>query len=247
MPPGARSSSYPAPASFEDVRAGFKAGLPIAAASVLIGISFGVLAQPVMGSVAPIVMSAIVFAGSAQFASLAVLAAGGGAGAAIVAGVLLNARFLPMGVALAPSLDMNWWRRALAGQAVIDIAWALARRATHRFDVPYMVGITLANYPAWVGGTAIGVATGEAIGDPERLGLDVLFPAFFLGLLAVEVSRSRRAKVAAALGAAIALALTPFTPPGVPIIAACAAALVGLRPEDDAPASRPAEAEERAW
>lgn len=215
------------------MRAGLKAGLPIAFASVLIGISFGVLAQPVMGEVAPIVMSAIVFAGSAQFAALAVLAAGGGAGAAILAGILLNARFLPMGVAIAPSLEASWWRRAVAGQAVIDIAWALAKRGRHSFDVPYMIGITLANYPAWVGGTAIGVLTGELIGDPETLGFDVLFPAFFLGLLAVEVSGSRRALLVAALGAAIALALAPFTPPGVPIIAACAAALVGLRPEEN--------------
>jgi predicted branched-subunit amino acid permease len=96
------------------VRAGFKAGLPIAVASILIGISFGVLAEPVMGTVAPVVMSALVFAGSAQFAALAVLAAGGGAGAAIVAGVLLNARFLPMGLAIGPSLEASWWRRERA-------------------------------------------------------------------------------------------------------------------------------------
>ena len=216
------------------MRAGFKAGLPIAVASVLIGISFGVLAEPVMGTVAPVVMSALVFAGSAQFAALAVLAAGGGAGAAIVAGALLNARFLPMGLAIGPSLKASWWRRALAGQAIIDIGWALAKRGPHSFDVPYMIGISAANYPAWVIGTAIGVLTGEAIGDPEALGLDVLFPAFFLGLLAVEVSGSRRAMLAAALGAAIALALAPFVPPGVPIIAACAAALIGLRPEEPA-------------
>jgi 4-azaleucine resistance transporter AzlC len=213
------------------VRAGFKAGLPIAVASILIGISFGVLAEPVMGTVAPVVMSAVVFAGSAQFAALAVLAAGGGAGAAIVAGVLLNARFLPMGLAIGPSREASWWRRALAGQAVIDIGWALAKRGPHSFDVPYMIGISAANYPAWVAGTAVGVLAGEAIGDPGALGLDVLFPAFFLGLLAVEVSGSRRAMLAAALGAAIALALAPSVPPGVPVIAACAAALIGLRPE----------------
>ena len=79
-------------------------GIPLAAASVLVGLSFGVLAEPVMGDVAPIVMSAIVFAGSAQFAATAVLADGGGAAAAIVAGMLLNARFLPMGIAIAPSV-----------------------------------------------------------------------------------------------------------------------------------------------
>lgn len=182
-----------------------------------------------MGTVAPIVMSAIVFAGSAQFAALAVLAAGGGAGAAIVAGIFLNGRFLPMGVALAPSVEGAWWRRAVAGQALIDASWAMARRGPHSFDVAYMVGFTLANYPAWVAGTAIGVLAGDLIGDPERLGLDALFPAFFLTLLVAEVRGSRRALVAAALGAGIALLLAPSTPPGVPIITACAAALIGLR------------------
>src|SRR5829696_1892185 len=89
----------------DSVRAGFRAGVPFAIAAGLLAISFGVLARPVMGTVAPIVMSAVVFAGSSQFAALAVLAAGGGAGAAIVAGILLNARYGPMGIALAPSLQ----------------------------------------------------------------------------------------------------------------------------------------------
>src|SRR5690606_4766195 len=100
----------------DSLRTGFEAGIPIAVATGLIGISFGVLARPVMGTVAPIVMSALVFAGSAQFAALAVLAAGGGAWAAIAAGMLMNARFGPMGIALAPSLEGSALRRALVGQ-----------------------------------------------------------------------------------------------------------------------------------
>src|SRR5687768_14975216 len=86
------------------LRAGARAGVPFAVAAFVIGISFGVIAEPVMGTVAPIVMSAIVFAGSAQFAATAVLTDGGGAVAAIVAGILLNLRYGPMGIALAPSL-----------------------------------------------------------------------------------------------------------------------------------------------
>ncbi len=215
------------------MRDGFKAGLPIAAASLLLAISFGVLARPVMGTVAPIVMSALVFAGSAQFAALAVLAAGGGAGAAIVAGVLLNARYLPMGIALAPSLRGGPLRRAAVGQAMVDASWAMASRGAGRFDPAFMVGATAPNYPAWVGGTAIGVLAGDLIGDPERLGLDALFPAFFLALLVTELGRGRRAVAAAAIGAVVALTLAPVTGPGVPIIAACAAALVALWPEPE--------------
>jgi 4-azaleucine resistance transporter AzlC len=215
------------------VEAGIRAGIPFAVAAAMVAISFGVVARPVMGTVAPIVMSAIVFAGSAQFAAVAVLAAGGSAVAAVVAGVLLNARYFPMGVALAPSLRGGPLRRAAIGQAMIDASWAMASRGGGRFDPAFMVGATLPTYPCWVGGTAVGVLAGDVIGDPERLGLDVLFPAFFLGLLVGELRGGKLAVAAACLGAAIALALTPFTPAGVPIIAASAAALLGLAGNDN--------------
>jgi 4-azaleucine resistance transporter AzlC len=213
------------------MRDGFKAGLPIAAASLLLAMSFGVLARPVMGTVAPVVMSALIFAGSAQFAALAVLSAGGGAGAAILAGVLLNARFVPMGVALAPSLSGRPLQRAAIGQAMVDASWAMASRGGGRFDPAFMVGATFPNYPAWVGGTAIGVLLGDVIGDPEKLGLDALFPAFFLALLATELGRGRRAVAAAVMGAAVALALAPITAPGIPVIAACSAVVIALWPD----------------
>jgi 4-azaleucine resistance transporter AzlC len=203
--------------------------MPYAIAAGLLAISFGVLARPVMGTVAPIVMSAIVFAGSSQFAALAVLAAGGGAPAAIIAGILLNARYGPMGVALAPSLEGGALRRAAHGQAMIDASWAMASLGGGRFDPSFMVGATLPSYPMWVAGTAIGVFAGDLIGDPDRLGLDAMFPAFFLALLAGgELRSGRRAVAVACLGAAIALVMVPLVPPGVPVIAASAAALLGL-------------------
>jgi 4-azaleucine resistance transporter AzlC len=209
-------------------REGFRAGLPYAVAAGLLAISFGVLAEPLMGRVAPIVMSILVFAGSAQFAATAVLAAGGGALAAIVAGVLLNARYAPMGVALAPSLRGSKRRRAAFGQALIDFSWAAASRGGGRFDPAYMLGATAPSYPAWVAGTVIGVFAGDLIGDPERLGLDAIFPAFFLALLVEGELRAGKPARPAALGALIALLLVPITPAGVPIIAASAAALIGL-------------------
>ena len=210
------------------LRPGVRAGLPLGLAALLIGLSFGVLARPVMGPIAPIVMSMVLFAGSAQFGSLAVLAAGGGALPAIVAGLLLNARFLPMGIAVAPSLPGSPARRAAEGQAVVDASWALANQGDGRFDRHMLLGATLPQYPAWVGGTAIGVLIGDAIGDPDRFGLDALFPAFFLALLVPELRT--RTELGVALGAAaIAFALIPVAPAGVPILAACLVAIVGLR------------------
>jgi 4-azaleucine resistance transporter AzlC len=214
------------------VRAGLRAGLPYGIASLLLGLSFGVLARPLMGPVATIVMSVVVFAGSAQFAALAVLSAGGGAAAAIVAGMLLNLRFVPMGIAIAPSLRAGPLGRALRGQALVDASWALANRGGGRFDIEFLLGSTLAQYPAWVAGTVLGALAGGLLGDPRALGLDAIFPAFFLGLLAAELHRPQ-ARPVAALGAGIALALTPVAPAGVPIIVASLAVAVpqrGARP-----------------
>lgn len=210
------------------IASGARAGLPYALAGVLLAFSFGVLARPVMGPVAPIVMSIVVFAGSAQFAALAVLAAGGGAPAAILAGVLLNLRFVPMGIAIAPSLRQRMLGRAARGQSLVDASWAMAQRGGGRFDTDFLLGATLAQYPAWVAGTVLGVLLGSSISDPKALGLDAIFPAFFFGLLMAELPKPR-AKLAAALGALGAVVLTPITPAGVPIIVASLAALVGLR------------------
>jgi 4-azaleucine resistance transporter AzlC len=209
---------------------GARASLPFTLATLVLGISFGVLARSLgWGIVAPIVFSVIAFSGSAQFAVAAVLGAGGGALAAILAAVLINARFGPMGVTVAPYLKGGPLRRALEGQAVVDASWALASRGGGRFDREFMIGATLPQAVAWIVGTAIGAVSGNLIGNPERLGLDVIFPAFFLVLLAEELRSGRRAVAVALIAAVLALTLVPFTPPGLPVIAACAAALLGLR------------------
>lgn len=223
-------------------RAGVRAGLPFAFAGFILAITFGVLARPVMGTVAPIVMSAIVFAGSAQFGATAVLAAGGSPVAAIAAGMLLNARYAPMGIALAPSLRGGLLNRALWGQAMIDYSWASAARADGSFDRHFMLGATLPAYPPWVAGTAVGVFAGDVIGEPGALGLDALFPAFFLALLLGGEIRNVRGAIGAALaGGAVALALTPVAPPGVPVIAACLGVLVGLSGRDRSDPPEPEE------
>lgn len=211
-----------------NLRAGVRAGLPFVLPTIALGISFGVLARPVMGPVAPVVMSICVFSGAAQFAALSVLVAGGGAVAAIAAGMLMNARWLPMGFAVGPSLPGGPLARAIQGQAVVDASFVIASRGDGSFDRGLLMGATAVQGVAWVSGTVIGVLAGPVLGDPGSLGLDAIFVAFYLALL-IEEARSRRAVVAGLAGAAIAFALMPFTPPGVPIIAASLAALVGLR------------------
>ena len=210
--------------------AGARAALPFALVVGVVAISFGILARSLgWGILAPIVFSVVAFSASAQFAAVAVLGAGGGAFAAVAAAALLSARFLPMGVAVAPFLRGGPLRRALEGQAVVDTSWALASRGGGRFDREFMIGATAPQFVAWTVGTAVGVLADDFVGDIEGLGLDAVFPVFFLALLAAEMrSGGRRAIVAAGIATALALALVPFAPPGVPVLAGCAAALLGL-------------------
>src|SRR3954453_16963869 len=121
-----------ADANESSVRDGVRAGLPLVLPVFAVAVSFGVLARPVLGALPAVVMSIVVFAGAAQFASLSVLAAGGTAGAAIVAGLLMNARFLPMGFAAAPSLRGGPFARAAQGQAIVDASWGSRAAATER-------------------------------------------------------------------------------------------------------------------
>jgi 4-azaleucine resistance transporter AzlC len=181
-----------------------------------------------MGSVAPIVMSLIVFSGAAQFAALTVLIAGGGVVPAVAAAMMMNGRWLPMGLAVGPYLKGRTWRRSLESLALVDASFALSRRDDGTFDREIMIGSTIPQYLAWSAGTAAGVLGGAVLSDPQALGLDAMFPAFFAVLLYGE-ARTPDTITAAALGGLIALALMPFAPPGVPVLAAAAAALLGLR------------------
>jgi 4-azaleucine resistance transporter AzlC len=212
-----------------ELRAGALTAVPVAVAVGLFGVSFGVLSASSdgMGALPAIVMSATTFAGSAQFAAASILSSGGGPIAAIAAALLLNARYLPIGVSVARALSGGPLLRLIKAQLVVDESWAIAARGDGHFDPGRLMGAGIVLWLAWVGGTIVGVIGGEALGDPAALGLDAAFPALFLALLAAQL-RSRTALSVAILGAAIAVVLTPFTPPGVPIIAAGGAALIGL-------------------
>ena len=202
---------------------------PIAVAALAFAVSFGVLARASgIASVEAIVMSATTFAGSAQFAAASILGVGGGIASAIVAATLLNGRYAPISVSVAPVFVGGPLRRLLESQLIVDESWAMSRRPDGRYDRRLLVGGGLLLYVCWVGGTVIGVIAGDALGDPASLGLDAAFPALFLAILVTQV-HSRRALAAAVLGGTIALALLPVAPAGVPIVAAAAACLLGWR------------------
>jgi len=210
------------------MRDGARAVLPIALAVGAFGASFGILARDAgMGAAAPVAMSLTTFAGSAQFAVASVLDDGGALAAAIAAAVLLNLRYLAIGVSVAPSLRGSAARRLAEAQLVVDESWAIAHR-DGAIDRDRLIGAGALLWLVWCAGTVGGVVGGSALGDPEDYGLDAMFPALFLALLAGQLT-DRRTRAAALAGGLIALALTPLAPPGVPIVAAAAGAVLALR------------------
>ncbi len=210
-------------------RYGVRVALPIGLAVWAFGVSFGVLARAEgMGIIAPLVMSLTTFSGASQFAIVSVLADGGGTGAAITAAVLLVARYLPIGVSVAPAITGRLPQRFVRSQFVVDESWAVANRGDGTFEPGTLFGAGVTIYVSWFLGTLLGVLGGDFLGEPEDFGLDAAFAALFLALLWTTL-KSRRAVTAAVIGAAIALVLVPITEPGIPIIAASIGALAAWR------------------
>jgi 4-azaleucine resistance transporter AzlC len=229
MPPdaryrGAMDVAVPRPASDILSRA-----VGIGVAVGVYGISFGVLA--VASGLSPAqacVMSMLVFTGASQFAFVGVLAGGSGALAAMGPAVMLAVRNAAYGLSLASILPPRLRDRALAAHLVIDETTAMARsqpdpeRARSAF---LATGVSV--WIFWNLGTLVGALAGGGIGDPKTLGLDAMFPAAFLALLAPQLRRPG-APVAAIAGIVVALALVPFAPAGVPVVAALAGVAPGV-------------------
>ncbi|WNV85517.1 AzlC family ABC transporter permease [Umezawaea sp. Da 62-37] len=201
---------------------------PVAAAAFLFGVTFGVVATAAGFSVpAALVMSATTFGGAAQIGAASVLGASGGAAGAILTGVLLNLRYLPMGVTAAGAYRGPWWSRAAQAQLLGDETWALSRTPDGKHDSRLLLMSGAAVYVVWLAGTALGAISLGSVGDVSAWGLDMVSPAIFFALLWKQLTTAR-ARIAAGASVAVALALVPFTPSGVPIAVASLVCLIGL-------------------
>jgi 4-azaleucine resistance transporter AzlC len=232
--------------------AGVRIGLGFFLPTALLGVAFGSMTSDLgWGVLAPVVASAVVFSGSAQFALAAAIGGGSGLFTAVTSAALINARFAPMGVAVAHSLRGSRLRRAVEGQAVVDASFVAAHRGGGRFDRELLIGATVPQYVAWVLGTLAGALLAPPPDLSHALGLDVVFPAFFLLLLLDEVRRSRRAAAAAGIGGVIATGLLAVLPAGAALLGSSLGALVGLGrggasgPAEAAGPEEPAGPEER--
>jgi 4-azaleucine resistance transporter AzlC len=204
--------------------------LSIGLATGVYAVSFGVLSVAAGFSVAQTcVMSLVAFTGASQFTFVSVMGAGGGVAAALPPAVLLAARNGIYALSLGSVLRSSRLGRALDAHLVIDESTAMAHAQSD--DAARRRGFlltALAIFACWNAGTLGGALAGGALGDPKSLGLDAIFPAVFLALLAPQI-RTKAAARAAVAGALIAVVLLPIAPPGVPVMASALAALPLLR------------------
>lgn len=214
----------------EGWRAGVRVGIGLAAGAFALAISFGAFSVTHGWPAGlTVLMSLVVFSGSAQFA-LVTAFTGGGLLPAVGSAALINLRFVPMAAATAPSLSGPRWLRAVQGQAVVDGSWVAARRPDGSFDRRALIAATLVQWPAWVAGTAIGAFAVPSTSFIAATGLDLVFPGFFLVLLLESLLGAARLVPAALLGAAVAGVAARFLPTGVALLLAAGAALYGLTP-----------------
>jgi 4-azaleucine resistance transporter AzlC len=193
----------------------------VALGAAVTGASFGAIS---VGSGLPwwmpVLMSVAIFAGGSQFMAVGIVAAGGSPAAAVLAGLVLNARHLPFGLAVGDVLGNGWLARIVGSHLLIDesTAFAMAQKDPARARAAYWAcGVAL--FVTWNTGVLVGALAGQAIGDSGTFGLDAAFPAAMLALT-LPALKDAATRNAALVGAAIALVTTPFLPAGVPVLLA---------------------------
>jgi predicted branched-subunit amino acid permease len=209
-------------------------GIAVGVATGAYGISFGAISVAsgldVWQSCA---LSLLVFTGASQFALVGVIGSGGNPLFGALSGLLLGTRNTLYGLKVAPMVGWHGRRRAAAAHLLIDESTAMTLTRTSREHARagfLSTGISV--FALWNLATLIGALAGDSLGDPRTYGLDAAVGGAFLGLLWPRLS-SLRNRVAAVLGAALALSLVSVTPAGVPVLAACVVALgIGLVTRD---------------
>lgn len=200
---------------------------------VPIGLAYGVLGVTAgLPAWAILAMSVVVYAGSAQFIAVALIAQGASPLTLVATTFLVNLRHLLYALALSPRLErMSTPRLAWLAAELTDESFVMAARAAgtdRRLGFSFVAGLNGTAQLSWVAGSALGVLAGSLVGDPLRYGFDFALVAMFLGLLALQLHRRTEVVVAlVAGGISLALHLVGVGTAGV-VAATLAASAVGL-------------------
>lgn len=184
----------------------------------VVGLSYGAIAVSKGFELwVPVVLSIAVLAGASELLFVGIVAAGGSVFAAMAAGLLVNSRHLPFGVAVRDVIGTGW-RRALGSHVMNDesVVFALSQRqAARRKAAFWTCGIGI--FICWPLGAFAGGLIGSSIGDTDAFGLDAMFPTVLLALVLPSLTDGRT-RLAVIIGAVIAVATTPLLPAGMPVL-----------------------------
>ncbi len=218
------------PASSEVAR-GVKLALPIVLGFVPVAFAFGVLARKAgLSEWNTVLMSILVFAGSAQLIGVGMLGAGASPLSVVLTCFVVNLRHLLMSAALAPYLG-RWPRLQVALMAfeLTDESFAVhvARFAGGDVSKAATFAVNATTHVSWVAGSLVGALASGLVADVRPLGLDFALPAMFAALLAFQL-KARSHVLAAASGGilSVVLAAAGVTQWNV-ILSTVAAAAVG--------------------
>jgi len=205
--------------------------LSIGVAVAMYGVSFGALGTTT-GLTIPqtMALSLLMFTGASQFTLVSTLASGGTALTAVVASWLMGTRNAAYSMRMTPILKTKGPGRLVAVQLTIDESTAMGlAQDEEAFDgrasrlAFWATGLSV--YLLWNLATFIGALSVSTIGDPKSFGLDAAIAAGLFALVWPQI-KSRIDLSVALGGALIALALTPFVSPGIPVLAAALVSII---------------------
>jgi 4-azaleucine resistance transporter AzlC len=218
-------------------RHGFRAMMPLWLGVAPFGVAYAVIARNAgLSLVETQALSLLVFAGSSQVSAAGLFARGAGGLEIVLTTFLLNVRHVLYGVSLGRRVPLSPRERPVAAFFLTDEAYGVSiSRGARTFR--YVLGAELSLFLVWNVSTLVGGLVGGAIPDPERLGVDFVFPVAFLALL-VPLLRGRADVLVALVAGLVAWLLSKSLPGGLPVIGAgVAGALLGaLLTRGEAPA-----------
>jgi 4-azaleucine resistance transporter AzlC len=202
-----------------EFRHGFRAMMPLWLGVAPFGFAYAVLGRNAgLSLVETQALSLIVFAGSAQVSAVGLIGRGAGGLEVVLTTFLLNVRHVLYGMSLGRVVPMTRRQRVVGAYLLTDEAYGVSvARGARTF--PFVLGTEVSLFLVWNVTTLAGALIGGAIADPERLGVDFVFPVAFIAIL-VPLLRLRVDVAVAIVAGATAWVLAKWLPGGVPVLGA---------------------------
>jgi predicted branched-subunit amino acid permease len=225
------SDATPGILTVRGIKRGLGQGLPLLGSGFVYGIAFGTLSASVgLSLFESVLMSVLVFSGTAQIAVVQVWQSQPGALAAAVIVLVANIRYLLMSASLRPWLGtLPAWKAALPLVFMVDSAYAtgMRARAAGDNDAGMLVGPGIASFTGWVTATAVGYLSGRMIADPKVFGLDFVVVAFCVSAAVMMTRTSRDVWPVVAAAVAVVICERVWPGPWAIVAAGITAVIVG--------------------